>query len=239
MKDWPQNWRPDRGIMERLCECGIGHPDFDDPKSKLPYEGIHGCCGHCGYDRLIDGLPSKWINENYAARSDGTIWSFFNSTPRQLVPRPNGKDYLRVSLDGDKYIHRLMWEIWKGPIPEGQQVRHFDGDKSNNCLWNLRLGTQKDNEADKERHGRVPRGVTHKNSRLTEADVITARAMWKMGKTLKEIKLQLKLTIGRQTLHEAVTGKTWKQLDTVESPFQPGRWPNNKPDLEKDLYDST
>src|SRR5688572_4587655 len=30
MKDWPLNWRSDRGLMERLCPCGIGHPDPDD-----------------------------------------------------------------------------------------------------------------------------------------------------------------------------------------------------------------
>jgi hypothetical protein len=51
MKDWPQNWRPDRGIMERICpEHGVGHPDPDDPTIiKFAYEGIHGCCGCC-YD---------------------------------------------------------------------------------------------------------------------------------------------------------------------------------------------
>lgn len=43
MKDWPQNWREDRGIMERICPHGIGHPDPDDPcKDK-----IHGCDGCC------------------------------------------------------------------------------------------------------------------------------------------------------------------------------------------------
>ncbi len=53
MKDWPQNWRSDRGIMERICpEHGVGHPDPDDPKIKLPYEGIHGCCGCCNPNML-------------------------------------------------------------------------------------------------------------------------------------------------------------------------------------------
>ena len=47
MRDWPQNWRGDRGIMERICPHGIGHPDPDDPKTKSKYEGIHGCDGCC------------------------------------------------------------------------------------------------------------------------------------------------------------------------------------------------
>ena len=47
MIDWPQNWRSDRGIMERICPHGIGHPDPDDPKCQYEYERIHGCDGCC------------------------------------------------------------------------------------------------------------------------------------------------------------------------------------------------
>lgn len=43
MKDWPQNWREDRGIMERICPHGIGHPDPDDPTT----DKVHGCDGCC------------------------------------------------------------------------------------------------------------------------------------------------------------------------------------------------
>lgn len=53
MKDWPTHWRGDRQLMERICPCGIGHPDPDDLAFKesigidVETEGIHGCCGHC------------------------------------------------------------------------------------------------------------------------------------------------------------------------------------------------
>jgi hypothetical protein len=43
MKEWPQNWRDDRGIMERICPHGIGHPDPDDPST----DKVHGCDGCC------------------------------------------------------------------------------------------------------------------------------------------------------------------------------------------------
>lgn len=51
----PLNWREDRGLMERICEHGVGHPD----KNHLDYvrrergdnaaygEAIHGCDGCC------------------------------------------------------------------------------------------------------------------------------------------------------------------------------------------------
>lgn len=54
LKDAPLNWRADRGILERICECGIGHPDFDSAayleSIGKGYENIHGCCGHCAIE---------------------------------------------------------------------------------------------------------------------------------------------------------------------------------------------
>lgn len=49
MVTWRQNWRPDRGIMERICEHGVGHPDPDDygGGTKSAARGIHGCDGCC------------------------------------------------------------------------------------------------------------------------------------------------------------------------------------------------
>jgi hypothetical protein len=55
MTAWPQNFRPDRALMERVCPHGIGHPDPDDLAYKRlmqgedydPYEGLHGCDGCC------------------------------------------------------------------------------------------------------------------------------------------------------------------------------------------------
>jgi len=42
-KDWPQHFRLDRGIMERMCPHGVGHPDPDD----VTDDTTHGCDGCC------------------------------------------------------------------------------------------------------------------------------------------------------------------------------------------------
>ena len=48
MRSFPQHWRGDRGIMERICSHGTGHPDPDEFKLTLDEsEGVHGCCGCC------------------------------------------------------------------------------------------------------------------------------------------------------------------------------------------------
>lgn len=51
VESWPYNWRTDRGIMERICSHGVGHPDPDSAKFLRrigrEVENIHGCCGCC------------------------------------------------------------------------------------------------------------------------------------------------------------------------------------------------
>jgi hypothetical protein len=55
MRLFPQSWRGDRALMERVCPHGVGHPDPDDIAYKRERfgpefanaEGIHGCDGCC------------------------------------------------------------------------------------------------------------------------------------------------------------------------------------------------
>lgn len=51
MRDWPMNWRPDIGVMERICPHWVGHPDPDDAaynnREGRSFLGIHGCDGCC------------------------------------------------------------------------------------------------------------------------------------------------------------------------------------------------
>jgi len=45
MKEWPQNWRPDRQMVERICPHGVGHPDPDE----ISNDKVHGCDGCCSH----------------------------------------------------------------------------------------------------------------------------------------------------------------------------------------------
>jgi hypothetical protein len=46
--NWPRLWRDDRGIMERVCPCGIGHPVAEMYQWALEngqgFNLVHGCC---------------------------------------------------------------------------------------------------------------------------------------------------------------------------------------------------
>lgn len=145
----------------------------------------------------------------YYVSSEGVVYS--GLTP--LKPRPNNKGYMRVQIAGkDRYIHRLVVSAFKGGIPEGLQVRHLDGDPSNNRLNNLRVGTQSDNELDKRRHGKDPRGSRHGQATLTEADVIEIRQLWDLGLSAKAIKQRLGLTMSESSVHGVATSISWKHV---------------------------
>ena len=66
MKDFPQSWRDDRGLMERICPHGIGHPDPDQidfirstrGEKAASNESIHGCDGCCGKREQIQGYTA-------------------------------------------------------------------------------------------------------------------------------------------------------------------------------------
>lgn len=60
MRDWPQHFRSDRGITERICPHGVGHPDPDDINAKGS-DSIHGCDGCCSTlrDVIVDGVVAE------------------------------------------------------------------------------------------------------------------------------------------------------------------------------------
>lgn len=87
-----------------------------------------------------------------------------------------GGGYYSLVLFGERwYVHRLLWVMRNGPIPEGMFVDHIDGDVRNNNPANLRLATHSQNlcnQALRRNSTSAVKGVTyHKASAKWRADV--------------------------------------------------------------------
>ena len=66
------------------------------------------------------------------------------------------------------YVHRLVWELQVGPIPEGQWIRHYVCDNPCCCeVTHLRTGTSAQNVADRVAHGRTRTGMGRHESAKT------------------------------------------------------------------------
>lgn len=67
-----------------------------------------------------------------------------------LKPSVSKKCYLRVNLckNGKQKtynVHILVWEAFKGKVPDGNEIDHLDGNPKNNRLDNLDPKTHKEN----------------------------------------------------------------------------------------------
>ena len=140
---------------------------------------------------------------------------------QRISPWINGNDRVHVSLwvDGRQTIysvHRLVALTFVGcePFP-GAIVRHLDGDHRNNIPANLAWGTYAENSADKDRHGRTPRGSRSHNAKLTESDIPTIRQRLAAGRSAASLgreygvaKIQiLRIKHGRTWAHVPAAGR--------------------------------
>jgi len=115
--------------------------------------------------------------------------------------------------------HRFSYELHYGPIPEGLGVLHSCDNPECTRPDHLFLGTQVDNNNDRDSKDRVRHGSEHKNAKLTEEQVAEIREIVKRAKEFDPpvVRVSLrslarKYRVSHQTLADAVNGVTWKRV---------------------------
>lgn len=114
--------------------------------------------GHEGsYEVSSEGRVRSLDRE--IVRSNGHTYALKGKVLAQIVSLHGRK---QVNLSGKtRLVHQLVLEAFVGPRPEGTECCHYDDDRGNNRLSNLRWGTSSENELDKVRNG------NHRNARKT------------------------------------------------------------------------
>ena len=74
-------------------------------------------------------------------------------------------------------------------------------------LW---IGTQQDNTADRTAKGRTPKGKTHANAKLTEADVLEIKRRFALGHSKHALARDFPVT--RIQIIRILRGSKWKHL---------------------------
>jgi len=112
-----------------------------------------------------------------------------------------------------RYAHRLVADAFLGPIGQGLQVNHIDGDRSNCDVRNLEIVTNSENRSHAYRvlgvaPNRGKLGEAHHNSRVTWKQVCEIREAHSSG--VGPLELSRRYGISRQGVHRIVTGKVRK-----------------------------
>lgn len=155
----------------------------------------------------MPGCPDYEVSEAGEVRSwKNGKWGRASS-PRLLKQSIGSTGYLRVNVGGEaRLVHHLVLELHVGPRPDGFEGAHFDGDKLNNHLDNLRWTSPKGNGEDNARLG-VVKGELHGMHKLNDEAV---RDIRKHEKTYAAYADQYGVSVG--TIQRVIQGKGWTHV---------------------------
>ena len=109
-----------------------------------------------------------------------------------------------------KYIHALVAELFIGARPEGCDVMHLDGTRTNNNVDNLRYGSRSCNFAFMVDDGTAMQGEKHAHAKLTDMKVKRIREFSSVG--ISNHQLAETFGVRRRTISDVVRGKTWSHV---------------------------
>lgn len=151
--------------------------------------------GHGGTRSLIDYAHQYILSQFTTKKGYKTVCI----TQRNGKPRPIG-------------VHQLVADAYHGKCPYGMQVRHLDGNPSNNNPHNLCYGTALQNSQDRSSHGRYFGGHQHHSSKLTMEQAQSIRSMRSAGAKVKE--LASKYDVSTSCIESIIYGKSYKNMSS-------------------------
>jgi len=107
-------------------------------------------------------------------------------------------------------VHRLILLAFVGPCPDGLQSCHYNGNRTDNRIDNLRWDSRKNNAIDKHRHNTTVMGEKVHTAKLIPSNVLRIRERYATGETLTAIAEDYPVNV--QSIHYIVHRKTWKHI---------------------------
>ena len=108
-------------------------------------------------------------------------------------------------------IHRLVMLAFVGPYPEGKEINHKNGHKSNNVLENLEYVTRSQNGIHSCQVLKNGIGERHGGSKLVATQVIEIREQYSQGRSTL-IELAKKHGVVISTIAGIVKRTDWKHI---------------------------
>lgn len=152
-------------------------------------------------------------------RWDGRTGQFISVSRRHrgaiLRPGPTSTGHLTVCLGrgGSVLVHHLVLEAFVGPRPpKPLEGLHWDDDRQNNCVANLRWGTRSENIHDAIRNGRRGVGERWHIAKLRDADIPIIRSLFG---AVSYAELGRRYGVSESTIRQIRDGKAWRHIKGV------------------------
>lgn len=153
--------------------------------------------GHEMYDVSSEGRVRSWKNGKWGRRVE----------PKLLTPSLGNVGYLRVNVDMEaRLVHHLVLLSHVGPRPECAEGAHFNGNKEDNRLDNLRWATPKENGEDNARLA-VSKGELHGMHKLTDEAVRDIRK-----RETSYVKYAERYGVSVATIQRVIKRKGWTHV---------------------------
>ncbi|RUS42247.1 HNH endonuclease [Cohnella sp. AR92] len=155
---------------------------------------------HPGYYVDSEGIVySQWVNRGMHGLVRGSMLK-----PLKTSKNKSGHLHIRFGRNGSSdLVHRLVYRVFVGEVPNGLNVCHKDGDPTNNALSNLYAGTQSENMKDTVKHG------TCSFTKLTEDQV---REILSLQNKMMIKDIAIRFGVNRHAITNIYRGRTWTHL---------------------------
>lgn len=164
--------------------------------------------------RDLPGFEGK-----YSAGSDGFIYSTYKSEkPFRLKVKIGTNGYLYSKIQKDGKIYCRSTHVWvclafhgEKPTPK-HQVRHLDGNKTNNTPENLQWGTRSENMQDRRLHGTFIEGEKHGSAKFTNEEVANIRYLFDSGEIKSAQLRKIYSDVKKCTIYNIIYRRTYKNV---------------------------
>lgn len=112
--------------------------------------------------------------------------------------------------------HVMAYELFHGPVPEGQQVRHTCDNPPCVHPYHLLVGSTLDNMRDKVARGRQVKGERAPKAKLTAPQVLEIRQSYASG--VNQVQLASIYGITQASVSAIVLRKSWKHITQGQVP---------------------
>lgn len=148
----------------------------------------------------VPSVPGYYINRS------GEVFSV-----RKLSTFVDRNGYARVSSGRLRAaVHSLLAKTFLPKPKQGQnEVRHLDGNPSNNSLENLAWGTRAENAQDMARHGTL-KGEKNPKAKFSEQQVLQVVELRAAGRPHKEIARET--GVSRASIKAILAGQNWSHV---------------------------